>query len=77
MMAAALQITGWPNIHTVSGIKIYWYVTSNGSMSNIQGIHKRMVRYQKWIILKPHHSIVYALYIWVTHTTELTGKNYK
>jgi hypothetical protein len=31
----------------------------------IQGIHKRMVRYQKWRFLKPHHSFVYALYIYI------------
>jgi hypothetical protein len=30
----------------------------------IQGIHKRMVRYQFYSPLKPHHSFVYALYIW-------------
>jgi hypothetical protein len=28
----------------------------------IQGIHKRMVRYHKYSLLKPHHSFVYALY---------------
>jgi hypothetical protein len=30
----------------------------------IQGIHKRMVRFQFPIQLKQHHSFVYALCIW-------------
>jgi hypothetical protein len=29
----------------------------------IQGIHKRMVRFQYKCLLKPHHSFGYALYI--------------
>jgi hypothetical protein len=29
---------------------------------DIQGIHKRMVRFQLNWKLKPHHSFVYALY---------------
>jgi hypothetical protein len=29
---------------------------------NVQGIHKRMARFQFPIQLKPHHSFVYALY---------------
>ena len=30
---------------------------------NVQGIHKRMVRFQKNSLLIPHHSFVYALYV--------------
>jgi hypothetical protein len=30
----------------------------------IQGIHKRMVRFQRWIQLISHHSFVYTLYIY-------------
>jgi hypothetical protein len=29
----------------------------------IQGIHKRMVRFTMYLVWKPHHSFVYILYI--------------
>ena len=33
-----------------------------GCKIHVQGIHKRMVRFKFPIQLKPHHSLVYALY---------------
>jgi hypothetical protein len=31
--------------------------------TNVQDIHERMVRFQRELQLKPHHSFVYALYM--------------
>jgi hypothetical protein len=40
------------------------------SSADVQGIHKRMVRFQKNSLLIPHHSFVYALYLyWLAAST--------